>query len=297
MTLLLGIRLIFSDEKGEMILKKIGLLAGSLRTESYAKKVARNLGLLASNQILMVPVNINHLPLFSDNLNKQEQQACQEFKNQIQEMDGFVVVTPEINRGIPGCLKNALDIASVSYQGSLWQHKPVLIVSVSTGKLGGVSASQQLKQLALVLGMQPVQPTEIYISDVRTLFADHDLLTDTSVLNFLQTAMNNLVAVVQTGNVTHLASNLTFQIMPDKILLMKDGQQVGQATYQWSTQLLVVTGVTVEPGFKNEGFGLQIMVKIVMLSRLFGLSIVAGCPYTRHFFQQNPELQKALCLN
>lgn len=278
-------------------MKKIGLLAGSIRSESYAKKVARNLGLLTTNQVLMVPISIDHLPLFGDNLSKQELQACQQFKEQIQAMDGFCIVTPEINRGIPGCLKNALDIASVSYRGSLWQHKPVLIASVSTGKLGGVSASQQLKQLALVLGMQPIQPTEIYISDVRHLFAEHDLLTDQSVLSFLQAAMDRLVQAIQPAQSPSVKPDWTFQMTPDRIRLMQGDQQIGQATYQWSTQLLVVTGITIEPGYDGQGLAQQIMVKVIILARLFGLSIVAGCPYTRHFFQQNPALQKAFCLN
>lgn len=281
-------------KEGASNLKRIGLLAGSLRAESYARKVARNLGLLMPNTVLAEPISIAHLPLLHDHLSRREQDACQAFKDQIQRMDAFCIVTPEINRGIPGCLKNALDIASVSYQGSLWEHKPVLIASVSTGKLGGLSASQQLKQLALVLGMQPVQPTEIYISDVRRLFADHEVLTDDSVLPFLKLAVGNLIAAMPGETPT---SPLTFQIGTDKIRLLQQDKQVGQATFQWSTGLLVISGVTIEPGFEHQGLAGQLMLKLIMIARLFNLSIVAGCPYSQAFFKQHPALGKALCLH
>lgn len=280
-------------KEGVRNLKRIGLLAGSLRAESYARKVARNLGLLVPNTVLAEPISVAHLPLLHDHLSRREQDACQAFKEQVQRMDAFCIVTPEINRGIPGCLKNALDIASVSYQGSLWEHKPVLIASVSTGKLGGLSASQQLKQLALVLGMQPVQPTEIYISDVRRLFADHEVLTDDSVLPFLKLAVDNLIAAMPGETPT---STLTFQIGTDKIRLLQQEKQVGQATFQWNTGSLVISSITIEPEFEHQGLAGQLMLKLIMIARLFNLGIVAKCSYSQAFFKQHPALGKALRL-
>lgn len=279
-------------------MKRIGLLAGSLRAESYARKAARNLGLMAPNTVMVEPLSITGLPLMGDHLSTAEQATCQAFKDRVQQMDAYCLVTPEINRGIPGCLKNALDIASVSYQGSLWEHKPALIVSVSTGKLGGMSASQQLKQLALVLGMQLVQPTEIYVSEVRELFAKHDLLTNPSVLTFLQAAMTRLVTAVQADQPNQSDSTaLTFTFTPDKLLLCRQKQQVGQATFEWSTGLLVITGITVEPEFERQGLAGQLMIKLLIMARLFHLSVMPECPYAQAFLKRYPELQQALCLH
>ncbi len=64
--------------------------------------------------------------------------------------DGFVFVTPEYNRGIPGQLKNALD-----YLYAEWNDKAAGIVCY--GSSGGLRAAEQLKQ---VLG-------ELQIATVR----------------------------------------------------------------------------------------------------------------------------------
>jgi len=273
-------------------LKRIGLLAGSLRAESYARKVARNLGLMGPNTVMVEPISLAHLPLWHDQLSGREQATCQAFKAQIKRLDGFCIVTPEINRGIPGCLKNALDIASVSDDGNLWQGKPALIASVSTGKLGGMSANQQLKQLALVLGMQVIQPSEIYLSDVEQLFAKHDLLTDAQTVTFLKLAMTRLVAAVQGAEPA-----LTFDFGPDDVQLQRQGQTIGQATFDWSTGLLVITGVTIEPDFAHQGLAGQLMLKLIVMARLFELSIVAGCGYSQAFFKQHPAIAQRLCLH
>jgi len=65
--------------------------------------------------------------------------------------DGFVIVTPEYNHGIPGVLKNALD-----HLFAEWSGKPVGLVGY--GIHGGVRALDQLRVLAGVLGMADVQP-------------------------------------------------------------------------------------------------------------------------------------------
>ncbi|MGB3829887.1 MAG: NAD(P)H-dependent oxidoreductase [Ornithinimicrobium sp.] len=57
----------------------------------------------------------------------------------IADYDGFVFVTPEYNRGIPGQLKNALDFLYAE-----WNDKAAGIVCY--GSSGGLRAAEQLKQ-------------------------------------------------------------------------------------------------------------------------------------------------------
>ena len=64
--------------------------------------------------------------------------------------DGFIVVTPEYNHGVPGSLKNAID-----YLFHEWNDKAVGFVSY--GAHGGVRAVEQLRQTA----------AEIKLADVR----------------------------------------------------------------------------------------------------------------------------------
>jgi NAD(P)H-dependent FMN reductase len=73
------------------------------------------------------------------------------WKERIHSLDGFVVVTPEYNRGYPGQLKNALDAL---YQA--WNYKPIAFVSYG-GTAGGSRAISQLSQVAVELKMVPLR--------------------------------------------------------------------------------------------------------------------------------------------
>lgn len=73
------------------------------------------------------------------------------WKERVHSLDGFIVVTPEYNRGYPGQLKNALDAL---YQA--WNYKPIAFVSYG-GTAGGSRAVSQLSQVAVELKMVPLR--------------------------------------------------------------------------------------------------------------------------------------------
>ncbi|CAN5404836.1 hypothetical protein BH23ACT6_BH23ACT6_22230 [soil metagenome] len=73
--------------------------------------------------------------------------------------DGFVFVTPEYNRGIPGQLKNALDFLYAE-----WNDKAAGIVCY--GSSGGLRAAEQLKQILGELQVATVPGTGVGI-DLR----------------------------------------------------------------------------------------------------------------------------------
>lgn len=72
---------------------------------------------------------------------------------------GYVIVTPEYNHGYPGELKILLDGAIDEYR-----FKPVGFVGVSSGKLGGVRAVEQLRQVVIALRALPVN-NAVYVSN------------------------------------------------------------------------------------------------------------------------------------
>ncbi len=68
----------------------------------------------------------------------------------IAEGDGFIIVTPEYNRGCPSSLKNNID-----YLYKEWVNKPVCFVGY--GSTGGARAIQQLHEIAIELQMAPIR--------------------------------------------------------------------------------------------------------------------------------------------
>ena len=58
-----------------------------------------------------------------------------DFARRIKSSDGIIIVTPEYNGGYPASLKNAIDLL---YEE--WKHKPIGLVTVSSGPFGGSQA-------------------------------------------------------------------------------------------------------------------------------------------------------------
>ena len=80
--------------------------------------------------------------------------------------DGVLFCTPEYNRGVPGVLKNAIDVGSRPYGQSVWDKKPAAIVSASPGSIGGFGANHQLRQACVFLNMPMMQQPEAYLGHV-----------------------------------------------------------------------------------------------------------------------------------
>jgi NAD(P)H-dependent FMN reductase len=73
------------------------------------------------------------------------------FAELVRRFDGFVLVSPEYNRGYPGQLKNALDAL---YQA--WNYKPVAFLTYG-GVAAGSRAAEQLAQVARELKLVPLR--------------------------------------------------------------------------------------------------------------------------------------------
>jgi NAD(P)H-dependent FMN reductase len=79
-----------------------------------------------------------------------EHETVNAWAKKIGEADGFIIVSPEYNRGPSAVLKNALD--SVYHE---WNKKAVGFVSY--GSTGGARAVEQLRTNAIELQMAPVR--------------------------------------------------------------------------------------------------------------------------------------------
>jgi chromate reductase len=74
--------------------------------------------------------------------------------------------SPEYNRGIPGVLKNAIDVGSRPYGQSVFDKKPAAIVTASPGSIGGFGSNHQIRQAAVFLNMPVMQQPEAYLGHV-----------------------------------------------------------------------------------------------------------------------------------
>jgi chromate reductase len=80
--------------------------------------------------------------------------------------DGVLFCSPEYNRGIPGVLKNAIDVGSRPYGQSVFDKKPAAIVTASPGSIGGFGSNHQIRQACVFLNMPVMQQPEAYLGHV-----------------------------------------------------------------------------------------------------------------------------------
>ena len=144
---------------------KVLAFAGSLRKGSYNKALIRAALEVKPDNVSIEVFDLEGIPLYNADDEKQPTQKVVDFKNKIQAADALLIATPEYNYSVPGVLKNAIDWASRPNVGNPLEGKPVAIMSASTGRLGGARAQYHLRQTFVFLNMHPVNKPEIMLSD------------------------------------------------------------------------------------------------------------------------------------
>ena len=155
---------------------KIAILVGSLRNASINRKVARSICALRGDGLDCTMVEIGNLPLYSQDYDSagNQPEEYRRFREQVRSADGVLFVSPEYNRGVPGVLKNAIDVGSRPYGKSVFNGKPAAIVTASPGSIGGFGANHQIRQAAVFLNMPVMQQPEAYLGNVSDDSFDSD---------------------------------------------------------------------------------------------------------------------------
>jgi chromate reductase len=166
--------------------RNVAVFVGSLRKGSWNRKVANVLQPLAPPGMKLTIVEIGNLPLYNQDDEANPPAPSAAFKQQVQDADAVLFVTPEYNRSIPGALKNAIDIASRPYGKSAWNGKPGAVISVTPGALGAFGANHVLRQSLVFLNVPAMPQPEAYISKAAELFDDQGALKSDSTRDFLQ---------------------------------------------------------------------------------------------------------------
>lgn len=161
--------------------KQIAVIVGSLRKESFNRKMAKVLIALAPESLKLEIIEIGGLSFYNQDLDDEKKPPADwsEFRKRVKSFDGVLFVTPEYNRSVPGVLKNAIDVGSRPYGQSVWAGKPGAVVSVSPGPIGGFGANHHLRQSLVFLDVPAMQQPEAYIGGAAKLFdANGQIIND-----------------------------------------------------------------------------------------------------------------------
>ena len=167
-------------------IRSVTVIVGSLRKESFNRKMAQAIVAMAPDTLRMGFVAIGELPLYDQDLETATPPApWQAFRDAVRGADALLFVTPEYNRGIPGGLKNAIDVGSRPYGHNVWNGKPAAVVSVTTGALGAFGANHALRQSLVAVNVATMPGPEAYIGQAASLFDKEGKLVNDSTRDFL----------------------------------------------------------------------------------------------------------------
>lgn len=131
---------------------RIAVVIGSIRPNRFGDKPAQwildHARARGDFDVELVDLKDYELPLFdapaSDLWMPTPNPVAAKWQAKLYEFDGFIVVTAEYNRSIPGALKNAID----------WAYKPFnkkAVAYVSYGSVGGARAVEHLRTIMVEL--------------------------------------------------------------------------------------------------------------------------------------------------
>ncbi len=157
---------------------KIVAICGSLRSESYNKKLLAEAIKLLPEEFEVEVFDIGSFPLYNEDLEENGLPAEVElFKQAIEKAEAVLIASPEYNYSVPGVLKNALDWASAPDDKPL-SRKPVGIIGASTGFAGTARMQFHLKSVLLDLNMYVLPKPDLYVTFSEEKFDSTGKLTD-----------------------------------------------------------------------------------------------------------------------
>jgi len=172
----------------------IGVILGSTRPGRNGEKVARwvmeSVGDRQDASFELIDLLEWELPHLDErippSMHRYEHDHTKAWAENVARFDGFIIITPEYNHGVPGVLKDALDFVYAE-----WNNKAVGIVSY--GSVGGARAAEQLRLIAGELQMADVR-AQVCLPFVTEFDSEHNFVPTSFAEKSLGAMLDQLVA-------------------------------------------------------------------------------------------------------
>jgi chromate reductase len=175
----------------------VAVVVGSLRKDSLNRTLADAVSKLAPQELELKRLQIDDLPLYSQDDDKSPHPSVRRLKSEIAASRALLFVTPEYNRSIPGVLKNAIDHASRPYGQNAWAGKPAAVIGASIGAPGAAMAQQHLRNVLAYLDVPTLAQPEVFIHVTEGLFDATGNIGNPATRDFLERWMDRYVTWVR----------------------------------------------------------------------------------------------------
>lgn len=163
---------------------RVSVLCGSLRTGSYNQALLDAAIVRGeAHGLEIVQGDISSFPLFSQDLEASGYPPqVDEVKRLIQSSECLLLVTPEHNYGVPGVLKNAIDLLSRPYGDPTLNGRRLALMGASTGYHGTLRAQMAWRQVWHFFKAPVFEGAELTLASARDAFdGEGRLVSDRSI--------------------------------------------------------------------------------------------------------------------
>ena len=198
---------------------KISIISGSHRNPSQSEKVARYLKKTLSSDFddidpWVYALADNPLPLWDQTLwedNEEWNQRLAPIKQQLNESDGFIIISPEWHGQVPAGLKNFFLMFNRFELG----HKPALIVTVSSAD-GGAYPVAELRMSSYKNNRLCYIPEQLVLRNIETILNENADDNNESADSYFRERISWTLGILRGYAVSLKAMRETTEIHHDK---------------------------------------------------------------------------------
>ena len=169
-------------------IKLLGM-SGSLRKRSFNTALLQCCLELLPDGVTLEIFDLAPIPHYNHDIEMQLgfPKPVVALRDAIASVDAVIMATPEYNYSIPGVLKNAIDWASrrADAPKSVLYGKPLGMITATPGRSGGVHAQKHLYDIAVGVGMIPLERPVAQISGIREKIDDNRVIIDDATRRLL----------------------------------------------------------------------------------------------------------------
>jgi chromate reductase len=187
---------------------KVLVFSGSLRQDSFNKKLAReaaNMARQSGAAVMVIDLRDYPMPFYDEDLEAQRgmPENAKQLRKFMKESNAIIIASPEYNGSVSGVLKNAIDWASRNEQGQpsrdAFKDKQFAIISASPGGGGGSRGLKHLRSIIQNIGGEVVA-LEVSVPDAFDAFTPQGNLKSPQLRDQLKQEVQQLLSGINTAN-------------------------------------------------------------------------------------------------
>ncbi|KND42127.1 MULTISPECIES: NAD(P)H-dependent oxidoreductase [Streptomyces] len=176
---------------------RILALVGSLRAGSHNRQLAEAAVKHAPEGVTIeLYEGLADVPFYNEDIDNEAAlpATAARLREAANQVDGFLLFSPEYNGTIPAVLKNAIDWLSRPYGAGSFTGKPVAVVGTAYGQFGGVWAQDETRKAAGIAGATVLEDAKLSIPGSVVRFAETHPADDAEVVTGLTEVLQQLGA-------------------------------------------------------------------------------------------------------